>query len=369
MALPMHRSLPLFACLIPMMIAEVHASPAGALAVEKKWDIAMTKWSLETQEATTPEARAKAMNSRPDATPYAKEMWQNIGTSLQEDWTIEPAAWFLRATPGLRSSNPDGTTSLTFAAEIETIRKTVETTHVNSPKLIPMCMAFVASQDPRALAFLEKVQASNPDTKVQGVAALGAAMILKGLGDDGDIMRKRLTYLRKAIIQSSDIDLGGTSVAKLAEDELYVIRFLTKGRIAPDLAGSDSGGAPMKLSNFNGKVVMLLFWSSTMIEADRVAAMTNDLMLKHQGKPFVVVGVNQDPLAKLRSLEGAQESPVMWKSFSDPTKELAGQYRVGTWPLVYVLDGDRRISYAGPPGSFAEATVDALLAPKAPGAK
>jgi peroxiredoxin len=194
-------------------------------------------------------------------------------------------------------------------------------------------------------------------------------MILKGLGDDGDIMRKRLTYLRKAIIQSSDIDLGGTSVAKLAEDELYVIRFLTKGRIAPDLAGSDSGGAPMKLSNFNGKVVMLLFWSSTMIEADRVAAMTNDLMLKHQGKPFVVVGVNQDPLAKLRSLEGAQESPVMWKSFSDPTKELAGQYRVGTWPLVYVLDGDRRISYAGPPGSFAEATVDALLAPKAPGAK
>lgn len=367
MPIAMHRTIRLFSLLFPLLVAETQASPAGAKAVENKWDLAMQKWSLETQSATTPEARARAMATRPDATPYAKEMWQNIGNSLQEDWTLEPAAWFLRATPGLRSSNTDGSTSLTFANEIETIRKTVETHHINSPKLTPMCMAFVASQEPRSLAFLEKVQATNPDSKVQGVAALGAAMILKSLGDDGDIMRKRLTYLRKAIIQSSDVNLGGISVAKLAEDELYVIRFLTKGRVAPDLVGMDSSGAPTKLSNSKGKVIMLLFWSSTMQEADRVFAMTNDLLLKYQGKPFTVVGVNQDPLAKQRSLEA--NGIVNWKSFSDPTKELANQYRVGIWPLVYVLDGDRKINFAGPPGSFAEATVDALLAPKSPAAK
>lgn len=365
----MHRTLRLFALLYPLLSADIQATPAGALAVEQKWDLAMQKWELETQTANTPEARTKALSTRPDATPYAKEMWQNIGNSLQEDWTLAPAAWFLRATPGLRSSNPDGSTSLTFANEIEIIRKTVETTHVNSPKLTPMCMAFVASQDPRSLAFLEKVQANNPDQRVQGVAALGAAMILKSLGDDGDIMRKRLTYLRKAIIQSSDVNLGGISVAKLAEDELYVIRYLTKGRVAPDLVGMDSAGAPIKLSDYKGKVVMLLFWSSTMQEAERVFAMTNDMILKFKGEPFVVIGVSQDPLAKQRSLEAAPVNPVNWKSFSDPTKELANQYRVGVWPLVYVLDGDRKISFAGPPGSFAEATVDALLAPKAPAAK
>ena len=38
--------------------------------------------------------------------------------------------------------------------------------------------------------------------------------IIAGLGDDGEIMRKRLTYLRKAIIQSSDVELGGITVAK-----------------------------------------------------------------------------------------------------------------------------------------------------------
>lgn len=364
MAFPMHRLIPFFAWMFPLLAAETQASPTGAQAVEQKWDLAVEKWSRETQSATTPDAKAKAMAYRPDATPYAREMWQNIGTSLQEDWTLEPAAWFLRATPGLRTSNPDGTTSLTFAKEIETIRKTVETSHLNSPKLIPMCMAFVASQDPRSLAFLEKVQTSHPDAKTQGVAALGAAMILKTLGDDGDIMRKRLTYLRKAILQSSDVSLGGTTVAKLAQDELYIIRFLTKGRVAPDLVGMDSSGAPMKLSTSKGKIVMLLFWSSTMLEADRVIGMTNDLLLKNQGKPFTVVGVNQDPLAKLRSLEADKDSPVMWKSLCDPTKELANQYRVGSWPLVYVLDGDRKICFAGPPGSFAEATVDALLAPQ-----
>ncbi len=89
-------------------------------------------------------------------------------------------------------------------------------------------------------------------------------MILKTLGDDPELMRKRLTYLRKAIIQSSDVNLGGTTVAKLAEDELYIIRFLTKGRVAPDLSGTDSAGRPLKLSDHKGKVIVLLFWGSTM---------------------------------------------------------------------------------------------------------
>jgi hypothetical protein len=35
---------------------------------------------------------------------------------------------------------------------------------------------------------------------------------------------------------------------------------------------------------------------------------------------------------------------------------------VASWPLVYVLDGERKIHYAGTPGSFAELTTDALLA-------
>jgi hemerythrin-like domain-containing protein len=73
---------------------------------------------------------------------------------------------------------------------------------------------------------LEKIERGSPDRKVQGVAALGVSMILKTLGDEGDVMKRRLAMLRKAIIESSDVEIEGQTVAKLAEDELYIIRYL-----------------------------------------------------------------------------------------------------------------------------------------------
>jgi peroxiredoxin len=350
-----------------LLAAASTAAPADAQRIQKTWDLTMERWSLEIRAAATPEARAKVNAGRPDATPFAKQMWEVIGPALSEDWTLEPAAWFLRATPGLLTSTPEGSTTPTFAKEIEIIRKTVETRHIKSAKLTPMCMALAASQDPRSLGILEKIQTTNPNKKVQGVAALAAAMVLKTLGDDPEMMRKRLTYLRKAIVESSDVEIGGTTVAKLAEDELYIIRFLTKGRVAPDIAGIDSAGRPLKLSDFKGKVVMLLFWSSTIPESDGVIRLTAEIDRKFKDRPFAVVGVNNDTLPKLRSLEA--DNTVPWKNFSDTTNQLAAQFRVGSWPLVYVLDGDRKIHYSGTPGSFAEATVDALLAPPKPAAK
>jgi len=340
------------------------AAPADAERVEKNFQLSMEKWSLEVRTAPTPDARAKAWSARPDTTQAAREMWRVIGNSLDQGWTLDYAAWFLRMTPGLRITQPDGSTVLTFAKERDAVLKAIETQHLNSPQLTQMCFALTSAPDPRTISLLEKIQATHPDAKIQGVAALAASISLKSLGDEGEIMKKRLTYLRKAIIQSSDVEINGSTVAKLAEDELYIIRYLTKGRVAPDLTGINSAGRPLKLSDYNGKVVVLLFWNSNVQDADRVVEITNRLTEKLKGKPFTVLGVNNDPLEKLRTLEG--NSTVTWPNFSDAENKLAAEYRVGTLPLVYVLDGQRKIHYAGAPGSFAELTAEALLSENKP---
>ena len=56
---------------------------------------------------------------------------------------------------------------------------------------------------------------------------------------------------------------------------------------------------------------------------------------------------------------------AMLANFSDPRNELSVTYRVGTWPLVYVLDRERKIQYVGTPGSFVNASVAALMEPAA----
>lgn len=358
----MHRMSRLAALIFTLSAGHLAASPADAQRIEKTYQLAMDKWAMEMRIANTPADRAKAWANRPDATPYAREMWSAIGTSLGQDWTLEPAAWFLRTTPGLLATKPTGGVAPIFAAENDAIRKSIEAYHLASLKLGPVCSALAVSPDPRSLSILEKIQASHPDPKIQGVAALGAAMQLKALGDEGEVMRRRLTYLRKAIIQASDVELGGTTVAKLAEDELYIIRYLSKGRVAPDLVGTDSAKRALSLSSNKGKVIVLLFWNSNVPDAKRLVEITSALDAKYKGKGLAVLGVNNDSLEKLRALQA--DGSVPFTNFSDPDNKLATEYRVGTWPLVYVLDGERKIQYAGAPGSFAEITAEALLKKK-----
>jgi peroxiredoxin len=349
----------LLAAALLLPAAEASASPAEARRIGHAWQLSMENWSLELRIATTPQALAAAMDKRPDPVPFLRDMWGRIAPALDQEWVLEHAAWFLHTSQGLRTTMPDGSGTPMFGAETEAILQAIESHHMKSPGLIPVCMALAATPDPRALGILEKITASHPETKTQGVAALACAMILKSLGDEPELVRKRLTLLRKAIIESSDVDLGGGTVAKLAEDELYIIRYLTKGRVAPDLSGSDAAGRPLKLSGFSGRIIVLLFWHSAMPEVGRTLEILNGMTRKYHDKPVTVLGVNHDLLLKLRSAEA--DGTVSWRNFSDPGRQLAREYRVASWPLVYVLDGERKIQYAGAPGSFVEFTVDALL--------
>ncbi len=354
------KRLSCFLALISMLgFTRATAGPADAQRIQKSYQTALDRWALDMRVATTADERTKVWAARPDAIPAARNLWKSISASLAEDWTLEPCAWFLRTTPGLTAPDENGTPQPIFRDDCETIRKAIESHHLKSPKLTPICSALASSPDPRSLTLLEKIQESNPDPKIQGVAALGAAMQLKSLGDTPEIMSKRLTYLRKAIIQAAAVELDGTTVAKIAEDELYIIRYLTKGRIAPDLVGVDSSGKALSLAASQGKVIVLLFWNSMVPDANRMVQITTTLAERFKDKPLVVIGVNNDTNEKLRSLQA--DGTVPWTNFSDPDNKLAHEFRVGNWPLVYVLDGERKIHYAGAPGSFVDLTAEALI--------
>lgn len=363
----MNRPSRLVALLSLLVFTHAHASPAEGQRIAKAYQDAINKWSAEIRLAATPEERAKLAASRPDTVATAKQIWATISGSLDQESSFEAAAWFLRNTPSLVSTSASGTTAPLFSQENDSIRKAIETHHLRSLKLIPLCAALAFNSNPQSLALLEKIQATHPDPKTQGAAALGAALLYKNLGDDGEIMRKRLTHLRKAIVQSADVEFDGSTVAKLAEDELYIIRFLTKGRTAPDLVGVDSANRPLSLEANKGKIILLLFWNSNVPDPKRTIEIASATAKRFKGRALSVIGVSSDPVEKLRALQA--DNTVTWTNFADPGNQLGNQYRVGSWPLVYVLDGDRKIHYVGALGSFAELTAEALLAELKPQSK
>jgi peroxiredoxin len=347
-----------FACL---SLAVMAGTPQQTAAVRAKFDRSAEAWQLKLQLAKTDSERIDLMKQRPDKLAAAKEMWAAIQRDLDKEWSLEPAAWFLRIANPLAEIGDDGIRRPLFTNEVIAVQTAVGTHHIKSDKLAPMCMALVACGDNPSMGLLRKIERENPDKKVRGVAALGVAMLDKNLGDDPRVMRERLNMLRKAIIDAADVMIDGSSVAQMAEDELYIIMNLSKGRVAPDLNGVDSGGRPMTLSSFSGKVVLLLFWNSGVDGPETLIEMVKSVRAddRFKGKAFEVVGVNGDPKDVLRELEGKGE--VDWPNFSDPENQLGQQYRVGSWPLAYVLDGERKIHYFGAMGTFAELTAAAVL--------
>lgn len=333
------------------------ASPAAAERIQRTHELASEKWLLELKLAATPEARETLHRNRPDPATALTSLWQIIGPSLAEDWTIPHSAWFLRTSLTV-SPQP------AFTRERQLVISSFAQNHLEKPGIIPFCIALIDSADPQALTLLERIQSEHPDKVTQGIAALGAALLLRPLGDEGEIMKKRLTYLRKAIIESADETIGQTTVANIAADELHIIHYLSKGRTAPDLAGNDMSGRPGGLAAHKGRIIVLLFWDGQMEETDKVIDLTNQLVTKYHDQPVTVLGVTNEEVANIRNLQATDV--IRWNNLHDPDGKLAHQYRIRSKPSVFVLDGERTIHYVGLPGSFAELTVDALLAPPQP---
>jgi len=352
-----------FFCLIGLFaqISWIHATPAAAERAKRAYELGVERWILETRLATNAEERQAADANRPDPVAAVKEVWKAIGTQLEEPWTLPYSAWFIQMTDGL--GVPDGgddPDSISLRRHQDEALGAIFRFHTKAEGLAPVCMAIAGRGTPSRQTLLGKIRNEHPEVEIRGVAALAESLALKTLGDDPGVIARRLQLLREAIIHSADFKLHEeTTVGDVATEELYVIRNLTKGRIAPDLGGRDSAGRPVKLSDHAGKVVILMFWSAADGNAREVIEFAAAMQGRLRGKPVEFLGVNLDATAILRPMEA--EGIVTWRNFSDPEGLLAREYRVGFTPLCYVLDGSRVIRHIGPPGAFVEFAAMSVL--------
>jgi hypothetical protein len=106
---------------------------------------------------------------------------------------------------------------------------------------------------------------------VRGAACLALAQVLKqraeGLTPTDDKAGKKLKaesekLFERAVAKYADVKLSfyGTVGAK-AKSELFDIRHLSVGQLAPAVEGVDQDGKKFKLGDYKGKVVLLDFWS------------------------------------------------------------------------------------------------------------
>lgn len=144
-----------------------------------------------------------------------------------------------------------------------------------------------------------------------------------------------------------DQDLRDTEVGKMIRQNIDDAKVTSVGAVAPDFTQPDVNGAPVKLSSFRGKYVLVDFWASwcgpCRAENPNVVKAYN----KYKAKNFTILGVSLDrPGEKAKWLEAIKHDGLTWTQVSDLKawyNEVAALYKVQSIPANFLIDPNGKI--------------------------
>jgi len=153
------------------------------------------------------------------------------------------------------------------------------------------------------------------------------------------------------------------TIAEVVETELFEVRHLGLGQVAPEIEGRDSDDTPFKLSDYRGKVVVLTFSGNWCGPCVGMYPGERDLARRLKDRPFAILSVNtdEDKETLRRSIKAGE---VTWRCWWDGAIDgpICTAWNVRSFPTVYVLDAKGVIREKQLRGEQLDAAVEKLVA-------
>ena len=158
--------------------------------------------------------------------------------------------------------------------------------------------------------------------------------------------------------------------AEMLDQNLFVVRNLIPGNVAPNIVGKDTNGEEFSLQEYRGNIVGLIF-TGQWCGPCRSEYPYHRFVLENYGdRPIVLLGVNSD--AKLETARQAKIDENLpyrtwWDGHSQPDADvvaaegpIATRWNVTGWPAIYLLDEEGVIRFVGKRGGDFIAALDDL---------
>jgi hypothetical protein len=220
------------------------ATPAEQYkALVDKFQAAQRAFSQAYQQAKTDAERQKAFEEKyPKPQDYAGRLVELAKKHPTDPVAVDALAWI--ATNVRSGKENDEAVNILFRD------------HVQSDKLGPVCAMQIYSQGPGIEARLRAVVEKNPHHTVQGQACYALASYLQRQGKSAEAEK----LFEQVAEKYADVKHYRGTLSDAAKGDLFELRNLTIGKMAPDIEGEDIDGKKFKLSDYRGKVVVLDFW-------------------------------------------------------------------------------------------------------------
>ncbi len=228
-------------------------SPAQEKTPAEQYQSLVKEMQKEQQEfikaytKATAEERKKLEYPRPQK--YATRMMELAEKNPKDPVAIDALAWVVQNTGG---QGPEGKKALAILLR----------DHLNSKQLGPICQNLRYS-DPNAEKDLRTILEKNPHREVQAQACFALGQYLKEKAQRSKTSTAEAEQLFERVVKEfPDVEVFRCKLESLAKGELFELRNLAIGKVAPDIEGEDIDGQKFKLSDYRGKVVLLDFWGN-----------------------------------------------------------------------------------------------------------
>jgi peroxiredoxin len=124
---------------------------------------------------------------------------------------------------------------------------------------------------------------------------------------------------------------------------------VTEGTVAPDFALKDLEGKEVRLSDYQGKVVLLNFWATWCPPCREEMPSMESLYRAMEGRPFEMLAVSVDESAE--HVQGFRDHfGYTFPILLDGDQRAASQYQTTGFPETFLIgpDGTIRKKYVGP---------------------
>jgi thiol-disulfide isomerase/thioredoxin len=170
-------------------------------------------------------------------------------------------------------------------------------------------------------------------------------------------------HVRKDYPTVTHNDYQPGTLGEAAEHALFALRNLVIGKTAPDIEGTDLEGKNLRLSDYRGKVVLLIFCGHWCGPCRAMNPQKQALVQRYAGKPFALLEVNSDTDPEEWRLVMKKEG-LTWRCWADGGQDgpIARKWNVTMWPTIYLLDAKGVIRYKELRDQPLEKALDSLVA-------